>query len=872
MSLYGNSNRPISVQQPMLRGYRATTSIYGGVIPVVYGTNRVPGFVLWYGDWKAIAKQQVAYGKGGPSQAYGDQWNYQAALIIGLCQGPVSGIGNVWYANSELTLQSASEPYTVPAGGGSYQVANHPNYVGDSGSARHDDYDVTAHDYGSPEPVTLSGTQYTPMTQVASNPGPGQYALDPATGTYTFSAEDAGKTVTINYTYSVPNSNTNGQPLAIVSLSLFEGFLGQAPWGYLSSNHPAEAIGYSELAYLCNATFALDSSGSLPNLSFEVLGKLIAPGLIGGQDAKLADVISDLLTSTTYGAGIPSQYIGDLAELDSYCTANGIVISPAMTAQRSASDWISSFLQAANGEAVWSEGLLKFRSYGDTTAVGNGATFTPSTQPIYDLDDDDFLYQDGQDPVQIVRPSVTDAYNSISVEYYDRSNSYNVASIQEQDDWSIATYGLRVQPPVQMDFICRQDVAQTVANALLKRSVYVKAQYKFTLGWEYCLLEPMDLVTLTDAALGLNKTPVRIIEIDENQNGDLQITGEEFPWSIAAPTKYPKQGITPFVPQANADPGNVNTPIVVEATNRASNQRGYELWIGVSGGPNFGGCRIWLSTDNQSYRPIGETVGNARTGVLLAALPSGTDPDTTNTLSVDLGESRGELASGTQADADGFHTLCLVDNELLSYETATLQTGYQYNLTYLRRGVLGSSVAAHGSGAPFLRVDDAVFRYQFDPSLIGKTIYLKFTSFNAYGFMEQDLAAVTAYSYTIQGRNTGVVDLSAGTVTAPVSSPSVNVGGSPVVTQSNLPAYATVNVGPGSLPGSGGSVTMHFTVTGAQVGQQVQASVAGSYGSNWGSLTTQWSVDSTNDVKLILTNTSASAVSYGQTTFALRTG
>ena len=59
-------------------------------------------------------------------------------------------------------------------------------------------------------------------------------------------------------------------------------------------------------------------------------------------------------------------------------------------------------------------------------------------------------------------------------------------------------------------------------------------------------------------------------------------------------------------------------------------------------------------------------------GTLTNTLAAGTDPDTGNTLSVDLGESRGSLLSGLQADADAFRTLCYVDGELIAYETATL--------------------------------------------------------------------------------------------------------------------------------------------------------------------------------------------------------
>jgi len=42
---------------------------------------------------------------------------------------------------------------------------------------------------------------------------------------------------------------------------------------------------------------------------------------------------------------------------------------------------------------------------------------------------------------------------------------------------------------------------------------------QFKLSFEYCLLEPMDLVTITDTLLGLTNVAVRITEIEEDDAG-----------------------------------------------------------------------------------------------------------------------------------------------------------------------------------------------------------------------------------------------------------------------------------------------------------------------------------------------------------------
>ena len=49
------------------------------------------------------------------------------------------------------------------------------------------------------------------------------------------------------------------------------------------------------------------------------------------------------------------------------------------------------------------------------------------------------------------------------------------------------------------------------------------------LGIRYALLEPMDIVLITDSTLGLAGAAVRITQIEEDDNGELTLTAEEIP-------------------------------------------------------------------------------------------------------------------------------------------------------------------------------------------------------------------------------------------------------------------------------------------------------------------------------------------------------
>lgn len=812
----------LAAKPNLLSALRVQTSSYGQVIPILYGQNRIAARLIWAGDFQAIPHTSTTkvggkgLGSGGGNAISNTTYTYQTAVAMALCQGPILNLHNVWDTKGKLTLITATVPFTVPGGGGGVTVTPPGSgvYHSHKGVSRGDAFSFSQTDFGSDGSVPFSGTQQTPMVQVGSSPGAGQFTQSGAT--FNFSAADAGKVMTITYVYSVPDSNSNGQPQQKLSLTLFLGSRPQTPWSYLTSQHPGQDLGYNGLAYVAASAMDLGTSGTLPNLSFEVLGVL--PFGAGIADAEPSAIITDLLGNNFYGmAGVVP--IGDYTQYHNFCTANGLFISPVLDAQKAASAWIQDILDITNAAAVWSEGVLKIVPYGDTTNVGNGAIFIPNTAPIYDLTTSDLLT-----PVLIKRPSVADVMNSVSVEFTNRANDYNVEIAEDKDDAMIALYGLRKDNPKQAHCITTTTVAKFAANLLRKRSVEIRATYTFSLGWQFNLLEPMDLVTLTIPELGYNKKPVRITAIREDDTGKLELDAEDFPWGTAAPTLYPHQAGAGFVTQANSDPGSVSTPIIFEANDRLSLTGNYEVWLGVcgptvaitaasnatpiqitaanhgykngqkttisgvlgnsaangtwtvtvvdsnnftlngsvgsgaytSGGvavnQDYGGCHVWISPDNTNYVQVGTMYGPSRMGALTAQLVSSADPDTTHTLAVDMTQSSGILAGGSASDADNFRTLCYVDGELISFQAATLTSAFHYSLaTRLRRGVFGSPIGTHNIGSAFLRLDDGIFVWEADPTLVGTTIFFKFTSFNRMGLMEQSLANATAYSFAFNG-------------------------------------------------------------------------------------------------------------------------
>lgn len=536
------------------------------------------------------------------------------------------------------------------------------------------------------------------------------------------------------------------KPIDQLGFELFDGDHNPV-WGYLPSKHPDQALHYPFLGYVACANYDLGGSASLSNHNFEVISDITFSETI--QDANPADVIEDFITNPRYGAS-PSLQMADLSEFRTYCTATNLLISPALTEQREAFEIINEIVEAVNCAVVPSPDGLKIRSYGDSVVSGNGVTFVPDLEPVYHFTDDDFLGED--QPVRVRRSRDTDAYNHCQIEYVNRFNQYNTETVEAKDQANIEMFGLRTQDPVKHDFFCEPKIARHAVQLLLQRKLYVRNEYEFELGWKYCRLEPMDIVTITDESLGLNQFPVRITRVEEDEDGMLSITAEELAVGSRSAVEYDLQSSNGYQ-GGNEEPGNVNAPNIFEPPLDLTGGKN-QIWVAVSGGINWGGCNVWASIDNTTYEMIGTIYGSARYGTLVSAI----DADDTE-MQIQLNTSS-QMFSGTVEDAEVDATLCRVGDEYINYIEATLNGSGLYTLSDVIRGRFDDA-GPHNAGESFVRIDRAIFSHDYNENMVGKQIYLKFTSFNGLQQKEQTLDEVAAYSHTITGsRPSGVKGLS----------------------------------------------------------------------------------------------------------------
>src|SRR5947207_2559706 len=305
------------------------------------------------------------------------------------------------------------------------------------------------------------------------------------------------------------------------------------------------------------------------------------------------------------------------------------------------------------------------------------------------------------------------------------------------------------------------------------------------------------------------------------------MTGTITPIGIGTAIAYPKQTTAGPPLDPLVDPGDTNPPILFEPPPGLT-AGDTEVWIIATGGANWGGCQVWVSLDGTTYAYAGTIYRGGRQGVLTASLPSHPDPDTSNTLAVDLSESQGQLLSGTTADADAFVTLCLCDGELIAYQTATLTAAHQYDLTYLRRGVYGTPIGAHAAGGSFARFgpnDPSLFKYVYPASFIGQTIHVKLPAFNIFGQALQGLAGLTPTSYSLTGDGAiaGPAYVSGSWSGSPAPSPIIEryIFATPV----NFPAGLAGSYG-GAAPAATSTATFSIQRNGTAIGTMTFAAAA----------------------------------------------
>ena len=117
----------------MIADFQINTASYGEVVPEILGTTRVSGNIIDYEDFTAHEhKSTTRTGKGGGSKHTEITYAYTVAAAIGLCEGPIKGIGKVWrdkevyqYPNEKIELTLFKGDYGQTPW--PYMLSKHPD-------------------------------------------------------------------------------------------------------------------------------------------------------------------------------------------------------------------------------------------------------------------------------------------------------------------------------------------------------------------------------------------------------------------------------------------------------------------------------------------------------------------------------------------------------------------------------------------------------------------------------------------------------------------------------------------------------------------------------------------------------------------------
>jgi hypothetical protein len=670
------------------------------------------------------------------------------------------------------------------------------NFFAVLGVAAEIDVSETFNDYGDPAGTrTITGTQrrwlantfwdppevFEPVYGITSR-SPWQYTASGLSIAVDSSLN--GKKLVVRVAFRIPTSSWDGNPLSAIPFGMeFERQLGS---GSEYVNHMDEQVIYDDCSGVGSERLDLGTGASYPQLGYEATGyhSLTADGDANPADAIYTIALSGVydnpdfsgettittlqmlsLTLSALGLDDGVPIMAPLDYLRAFCEAYGIYITVPMLEQRSAADWVNEILEVANSAVVASGFQIKVIPYCEVSAIGNGVIYTaPSAAgPIYDFAERD--YADKKQPVIVRRKRAADQYNLQPVAYTDRTNDYADGQTTGVDQGGIHSHMSQRAQPKTYKVIFEADVADKVGNVLVKKNSIESNEYEWKAsGIRFGLAEAMDLATLTDARVGLKKTPVRITEANEDDKKIVTFKGVDFFYGLNEPQQIASASQLGSRVDTQKAPGSVNAPAIfveVPQLNKAGDSGTY-IRIGLSGASqDWGGAIVWASLDGTSYSEVGMQVGESIMGLTGGDFPVAADPDTTHDLPVDLSESFGKLDSYSVTYEDAFASLCYVEGgslcvpyELISYAIAQLISANHYTLkatggNKIRRGVYSTPITDHPSNSKFLSFAGPTVRLLVDPAWIGKTIHFKFTSFNQFGNQMESLADVTDYPYTI---------------------------------------------------------------------------------------------------------------------------
>ncbi|MFA4971855.1 MAG: phage tail protein [bacterium] len=520
-------------------------------------------------------------------------------------------------------------------------------------------------------------------------------------------------------------------------------WLGPAPPG---GTPAGPAFPYT--AYVIFPQLSLGYGSNMPAISFEVErydltdnDRLDATLLVthpydADHDMNPALIIADFLTHTRYGLSVLASDIDWASFIDAanFCHNNGLYISPILAQNQDGLRHIEELLTYFDGMLVYSQGQLHLK------VRSQPATTIPITP-------DD--YMEGA-AATLSRQGIRDAKNTIRIEWQDRANGYGTAVTEAKDGWVVGRSGANPEQISLPAFKTRTPTERMAGRMLLMASTPTIA-IKLGLAPREFLIEPGDVLEVTDPSLDLDHQYFRVVSVSEDKDGSMAVSAVlEYPEGLELYGYSSEPGAgTVGTADLYGDPGDAVVTVVETWQHGFFGQGSFVVHAG-SHHPSYAGSEVHVSVDGgNTFAYAGRTTTRSAQGATLTLLlAGGADLQPAATVEVDIGATGGTLESTTAAGLTNEEKLVNIEDEVIAYQTATLIAANQYRLTGLYRGRQSTARVDHGIGSSFCYLNPRALQVDFPATLQGETVVFKVASINHAG-EAQDLAAVPVVNHLV---------------------------------------------------------------------------------------------------------------------------
>lgn len=405
----------------------------------------------------------------------------------------------------------------------------------------------------------------------------------------------------------------------------------------------------------------------------------------------------------------------------------GVVPGFSVSNASSGADIIAQLQSAFFFKVFKSNGKITFRS--------------PQTTVVAALELDHLLPLSGGGYLQKVKGENRALPRSLAVQYIDKTADYQQGSQyamrQIYDTGSNDTLTLAIV----LDANKAMQVAQTT---LYKKWVNVDT-YQWNLAIKFIILEIGDIVTIQEPDY-IHRIEIIKKTIDNNV---INFQGQLDAYDTL--TQGVSGGTISVTTPTVFNPTDTILQLLDIPTLRAQDDNfGYYVAAARSN-TSWKGCIIYDSPDDVTYTQIGVINAPSIMGSTTTALGVGPHGfmDNGNSVTVTIGID-GQLTSTTLIDILDSGNSCIIGNEILQFQTATLIAANTYKLSNLLRGRLGTewAIGTHAIGDRFVMLTPGgnLIRIIDNHANWNDSRYIKAVS------LGQNIADVTAVSFT----NTGV--------------------------------------------------------------------------------------------------------------------